>query len=999
MSGMGKIIGVLSIVIALGFIIFGASLMFVIVPNMAENATLPTDFDDHNVYGGYLTTLNTATGEVERTNFTIDRRIHVIDELPGGKLLLDEDIKAVVNGTDIEIPDLAKHNEYEIDELTMQLFKYEELDNGIVLDYTEEDDVQWIFPHPVDKDADYSIFNMNILNYSQARYIGTEDVNGVECYVFKGGEVDYEIPIPASTAEALGSMAPESTMMLTLWEKAWVHPLTGSIIDYAKEIDVYLYLPELPPIPEIKYPSDLVSTTGFDGDLIIFDQATASFNSFDGISAERYIEVISEDGYDLTANETVTVLTSEGASLSMLDSAIQIVFDARDGTHTGPGRTGQYLFSPQGAGEMNYSIWDDGFGMEVNAEYIGNDNATFEPLAANIYHVYVENETYRAGGKATLDMTYWVEPMTGIVLDVNKKVSNWREQDARRLPLDTALINKTITLNVTITAINPIDQSVTPMEIYVEQIVNCTGYTNTTYGVAMFTEKVTKYLPNGTMMAPPTVANFSVDAYTMAYVDTTRTGVFTFPIGLLNETGDVTPSYTMFNSDLGMSFPAVLVEEMEMQGLQVAKYEMNLSEIPLTYPEVVGILGQDPGLPGATGTYGCLYEYYVDINTGTIIDITRSVAINMVPPTYEFLYDNMDSVSVVKGELLSENITMTQTMIGSEAGEGTTLINITKTVTYDNGTDFMDPEVIEVLINTTSHEMLLPNGTGLGLYLLFPPSPNEAAYPMMYSFGGVDFIGAAMKGDMTETTVDYNFSSTQVIDAEIFGMPGVGANMTLGYNFLVDRNTGMVLDVNIMVNVENNSIGLNMDLVFLSQNDPADTAMSNAVMGWALSGVHAPVLDISMDLYDMEAEAAVMKAKVTSQLLLIADGVRPALELELSFNATTKATMLATAQGTIGLLEQLPLLQGAHMMNGLLEANDNMVQHVYYKKVDTDVGVFEDVDGSVEYWADKAKESEDKIERYGVVLPTALYVLGGIGIVIGLVLIVAKGKKTEEAEE
>jgi hypothetical protein len=545
------------------------------------------------------------------------------------------------------------------------------------------------------------------------------------------------------------------------------------------------------------------------------------------------------------------------------------------------------------------------------------------------------------------------------------------------------------------------------MDIYVEQMINCSGYTNNTNEVAKITETVTKYLPDGTMMAPPTVTQFGVEAYSMDYVHVEdwstmdRDGQFTFPVGLLNETGDVTPMFNLYNSDLGMSFPTVLVEETEMNGLDVARYQMILADIPLSYEAVKGALGQDPGLPGATGIYGCMYEYIVDIDTGTIVDITREVTIDLVPPTYEYLWDTIDSTTTLKGEMMGTNITVTQIMTGTDSGEDTTLINITTTYTYDNGTDYLPPTSSEVLINTTSQEMLYPNGSGMGLFFLFPKSPAEPAYPMVNEFGGIIFTGAALRGAETDTTVDYNFSSTQSVDAAVFGMAGVNVNMTLAVNYLVDKFTGYVLDVNGIITLENNSMNFTEEMTFLSQDDPVETAMFNAVMGWSILGTPKKVLEVEMELYDIEAQAAVMKAAATSKLLEIADGARAAMELELSFNATTKATLLATATATVAQLNQLPALIGAHMMKNLLASKDNKVLYVYYKKVDEDKDLkeFEDVDGTVKYWADIAKEKDEEYEKFAMVIPTILYVFAGIGIIVGIVLILAPGRKTEEAEE
>ena len=1012
MGNIGKIVGVLLIVVALIAAGFGAFFMLYLAPNQAEESTFPSDFDEHNLYGGRLERLNTSSGQVEEVDFTIDRRIQAKEELSGGKVRLEENIKGIENGTEIEVPELKKHNIYEIDEKSIRLYLYEDLLSGARVEYTDNDDVQWIFPHPVDEDKDYNVFNMNILDYSRATYLGKEDKFGVECYIFRGEEVNYEIPIPPSTAAKLGSLADNSTMMLTLWEKAWVHPLTGSIIDYAKEINTYLYLPELPEVPEIRYPSDLSSTTGFEGELVLFDQATASFMTYEGISVERYLEVIGEEGYNLTTNETVTATTAEGDPIPLLNSDIQVIFDARDGTHQGMGRSGHYLFSPQGAQPRNYSIWDDGFQKEVNAEYIGQETEMFGDLTANIYHVYVENETYAAGGYATLDMTYWVEEMSGIVLDVNKKMWVWRPQDARRLPADTDMINKTVTLNTTITSYNPLTMEETPMEIYVEQVINCSGYTNMTMGVAKITETVTKYLPDGTMMAPPTVAQFGVDAYTMDYVfvdgwsTMDRDGQFTFPVGLLNETGNITDMFLFYNSDLGMSFPALLVEEKMMSGMEVAVFEMNLSEIPLTYEQVIGILGQDPGLPGATGTYGCLFEYYVDIDTGTMIDIERYVSINLVPPTYEYLWDNLDSASQLTGQFNGINITITNLMSGEEFVEGYTKLTVNNTFLMDDGTDFFAPVDGFAFINTTTHEVVNETLVPKGYYILFPPNPTQMDnYPQVQMFAGTPLNGVATKGDMTATTVNYTWVNVSKVDGGIFDpmLAGTNWSMTFTYEYHLDIMTGVVLDTTVTLHlVDLNGTYPNMTAVFITTEDTKmGYQMSNAVIGWALSGIHAQVLDISMELYEPEAQAAMMKAMATSQLLKIADGEEPAMMLDISFNATTKAELILRATATVAQLEQLPALIGAHQLNDLLNSRENKVLHVYYKKVDRDedLNEFEDIDGSVDYWADIAKDKDAEYELWAVTIPTFLFIAAGVVFVVGIVLIIAPGRKTEEAEE
>jgi hypothetical protein len=88
-------------------------------------------------------------------------------------------------------------------------------------------------------------------------------------------------------------------------------------------------------------------------------------------------------------------------------------------------------------------------------------------------------------------------------------------------------------------------------------------------------------------------------------------------------------------------------------------------------------------------------------------------------------------------------------------------------------------------------------------------------------------------------------------------------------------------------------------------------------------------------------------------------------------------------------------------LNDLLVSRDNQVLYVYSMKVDRqeDLNEFMDIDGSVEYWADIAKDKDDEYELWAVTIPTFLFIAAGVVFVVGIVLIIAPGRKTEEAEE
>jgi len=1009
MAGISKIIAVVLLIVGLVIAGIGGYIMFILVPNAIEGQTFPDDFDDHFVYGGYMRMLNTTSGDYEKTGFTVDRHIRVEEKLEGGQLRIDERITAVVNGTDKEIPTLDKHNNYQVDEKDL-VISYVTNNEGYEEYYDEGDDVNWIFPHPVDKDKDYNIWNMNILNHSEAIYEGKEERGGVDCYVFygeepSGGKDVYYIPLPQSliddfNANGIGFLVSGTKMRIELWERAWVHPSTGTIVDYAKEIKQYLELPELTTVlPNVVYPPDFTSTTGFEGNVVMFSMETGQFVPIDGIKAERTITVTNTSGTLRTATEEVQVTTSGGTPLPDLGSVMEVIFNSTTAAHEGNERTGQYLFPPTGVLMQNYSLWEEGYQREVRAVYSGMDPTSFAPFTAYVFEVHENDTYYKQGmeyGTASLDMTYWVEPHTGIVLDVIKDQKVWLDLDARRLPLDTGDINKTVNLNTTVTTINPISMEEDSMELLAVQTINCSGYADAMFTIAKIEEKVERLLPDGTPAAAPVVSRFGVNAYTMEYEDVdgwstvTRAGHFTFPVGLLNGTGDVIPSFTMYNPDLGISIPTVLTEELEYNGLEAAEYAMVVSEQPTPIAAVEEMTEQEIPIPGATATYNCDYRYIVHIDTGTILNIMRNMHITIYPPTYEYIYDNLNSTTVLKGQFMGDNVAITQNLMGEDWNEGTANISVTKTFLYDNGTPFKGEETGVASIDVHTHEMLYPNGSGMGVYMLFPPDPTSSvSYNMMFMFGDDAVMGPAELTSQNDLTCNYTWNETAPVDGGIFNpaWAGLELNLTMAYDWMLDMVTGSVLDASLTMSIMNASLMVDLTSKFVTNGTGRESlALNNRVIGWALSGHGVNVLDAEIDLAEEDAAYASAKAPALSNSLLVADGKRPALDLSLSFNGTTKANMMESTYSLMGLLT----------LYSNVQTNGELAAHVYYEQVDEDVN---ENKGSVEYWGDFAREKQDYIDLMGTTVPLVLYVIGLILVLVAIVLFVVKPGKGEPEEE
>ncbi|MEA3559699.1 MAG: hypothetical protein U9R75_10640, partial [Candidatus Thermoplasmatota archaeon] len=445
--------------------------------------------------------------------------------------------------------------------------------------------------------------------------------------------------------------------------------------------------------------------------------------------------------------------------------------------------------------------------------------------------------------------------------------------------------------------------------------------------------------------------------------------------------------------------PAVLTEEVVFNGLEAAVYEMSLTDHPLDYSQLVAALsGQDPGIPGASGLYTGSATYTVDVDTGTILDVERTTLVKIVPPSYEFLWDNLNSTSILNGEFMGENITVTQILTGSEADDGTTEITIVESTKYDNGTDFLPQNETAITINTTSHE-ILESGVPTGLYFLFPKNPTEASYQMAQNLGPYTMVSAAIRGTETDGTVAYNWTGDVVADGALIGMAGVDLNVTMWYNFLVDKNTGMVLDVNVEIMLENGTY-LPAQMLSFSASDDTKTSsiLGNAVMGWAISEMPAEVLSAEMSLYEMEVAYNIGKATVTQGLFDVADGDKPALDLHIYFNETTKATMVATAEGTLALLTQLEGLNTLHGLDTILGLYDNQVIHAYYTQIEEDPEGSE-IEGSVEYHGAEAKKIDDYLALRGTTIPVATYVVALVLVIVGISLILVGGKEEEVPEE
>jgi hypothetical protein len=320
----------------------------------------------------------------------------------------------------------------------------------------------------------------------------------------------------------------------------------------------------------------------------------------------------------------------------------------------------------------------------------------------------------------------------------------------------------------------------------------------------------------------------------------------------------------------------------------------------------------------------------------------------------------------------------------------------------------MSPTVSSFPLNLTTHQILDGTLVPTGLYWNFPRGPivdtmSPAMYPMALPFGGVPLMGVAMlqSYDDVLNTAKYEWFNSTIVDAGIFNpaFKGMGLNVTVNttQKWLVDIFSGAVLDTNITMLVYNGPLLAYEIEIRASPETLGDLALANQVMLWSMlphDDAGVPVVSIEVSLYAAEGAMAAAQAAALSNALLVADGVEPALDMSIRFDASTIEQQKGLVTATKANLALLAKLKMAWGLKGLLASKGNQVAYIYYAQVPLDV---DENKGSVKYWGDFAKEKEEQMTLFGTTIPLALFALAVILVIAAISFFLMKPK--EELEE
>lgn len=596
-------------IVGLVFFIIAPSFSFVLTPSMKK---LPDDLHQIIYYDGKLGMLNTTSLQMDYEEILIRREITAMGK-EGNVLLIREDISATEKRTGKEIPDLHMTKIYGIDPYTSEN----------IPEYGDVSRIaQWIFPVGVKK-KNYPVWNTDLDDAYSSGYVDADDVvtigyykgeetrGGIKTYKYVGGQDEIYIgPGPEGTP-------PEAKLSYKGDLSAWVDPETGTIVDLEKHVVQYLYFPDLHVLP-----SNLNVTATLTGKISIFNLSKAGsgdwYDRYNAIVSNHIWVEEAKDDYYLVGSETI--ITDENGRMLPEDLQEERSIDA-----VNP-KTMEYLsfYSnkkglmtfPIGVEKKSYLLWDSTLNDAIPAKFVGEESVggirTYKYVAKITDYLVGKQEIEGMSDRCaplyyTGNTTYWVEPSTGYIVNLEKKGKIKAQfPDLHVLPENT---DATLEMEGEMWVI-----SQGKKEIGMTRHVRATDVEyegknkviifedNTT----LYDKKTGEVIPEGSSVSIHGVyAETGEEAPN--YGDMEREGLFTFPPGVEKR------SYFMWNPEIYTSSPVQFVREEDHAGIHT--YLFKTEETRKVF-DPTPIINQNV-------IYTTLTKYWVEPNTGVVVDMEK----------------------------------------------------------------------------------------------------------------------------------------------------------------------------------------------------------------------------------------------------------------------------------------------------------------------------------------------------------------------------------------
>ncbi|MEM2935393.1 MAG: porin PorA family protein [Candidatus Thermoplasmatota archaeon] len=561
-----------------------------------------------------------------------------------------------------------------------------------------------------------------------------------------------------------------------------------------------------------KIPSNLNEIIFYEGELRMLNPKTATLD-YKKVEILRNIRSMGYEGNVLLIREDIEVfdkVTNEKIDeLCMVKLYGINPYTAKNIEGFGDiDRAGQWIF-PVGVEKKDYLVWnsdlDDAFkkGYITKEEaqawgrYIGEEKRggvktyKFSGGQENVFFGYLpelpEVKIFYSG-----DLTAWVEPNTGTIVDLQKHIWEYAQfPNLRKLPSN---LNISVFLDGKIVILNTSNALYEEKNIsvcnHIENLRNFEDY-------YIIKNEVIATDENGKMLEELcSCSEDAVNPYTMELIEFLcgKKGLLTFPIGIEKK------DYEIWNSDINDVSTVKFVDEEEIGGLKIYRYENDIENY---------FIGNE-SIEGLSDRYIKLYyngktNYFVEPSTGFIVYLEKNGQIDANFPNLHTIPENFEASIKMEGKLsilsVAKEIEMERNLKAGnvcwEDGKKVIVIeDITETKDKRNGEKIdmaCKKEYHGVYADTCEEAKNYGDMKREGLFT-FPPGVEKRDYLMWNTEINLPSIVSFIREEDHEELHTYLFKTEEdrfLYDSTI----GMNVRYITETDYWVEPKTGLIIDM------------------------------------------------------------------------------------------------------------------------------------------------------------------------------------------------------------
>jgi len=364
---------------------------------------IPSNLNMSVYLSGNAKILNTTNGEQDVFNLTVCNHIEVESAYPDYYVIKNDMLALDENGRRVE--ELCSSSEDAVNPYTMEYIEMLSDKRGLMT-----------FPVGVEK-HDYMLWDSDIGDVSIARYDGEYSIGGLKTYRYVVNTENKYI----GNMEIEGLSDRHAELYYSGNTTYYVEPTSGAVAYVEKEGKVYAFFPDLHTIPE-----NFAGQIKMDGELWAATMGGKSIEMVRNVSVSNvYWE--GKDKVLVIKDETTTYDKKTGGKIDLACTTeyhgvyADTSEEARN--YGDMEREGLYTFPP-GTEKRNYFMWNTEINAPSPVEFVREEDH------AGVHTYLFETKENRMVKDTSLGMPltvkyitttyYWVEPNTGIIVDMKK---------------------------------------------------------------------------------------------------------------------------------------------------------------------------------------------------------------------------------------------------------------------------------------------------------------------------------------------------------------------------------------------------------------------------------------------------------------------------------------------------------------------------------------------------------------------------------------------------